>query len=126
MEQHTEELLSFSPLGRYNGVHIWGGMMECTPWDEACVWAVPRQTVQPLPSLYSAGSWLHAANPRLKKNIAQDDTAVGFSALYQHSRFKSIIRKTFLCLIFTRALSSKTSFKQSWCSMWSWPLSGKA
>lgn len=60
------------------------------------------------------------------KNIAQDDTAVRFSTLYQHLRFKSIVRKTFLWLIFSRALSSKTSLKQSWCCVWTWPLSEKA
>lgn len=49
------------------------------------------------------------------KHIAQDDTAVRFSTLYQHLRFKSIIGKTFLWLIFSRALSRKTSLKQSWC-----------
>lgn len=30
MEWHTEGLLSFSALGRYNGTHIWGGMVEHT------------------------------------------------------------------------------------------------
>lgn len=112
-------------LGRYDGVHISGGMMECTSCDDACGGQCPAwQFKLCLNYLLQAPSYVPETAGW--KNIAQDDTLERFSALYQCLRLKSIIRSTFLCLIFTKALSSKPSLKESWHNMWTQPLSGKA
>lgn len=122
MEWHTEGLLSFSALGRYNGVHIWGGMMERTsgmrPVEGS---AQPDSTTSALVNLLQALSYV-LQTPGWKM-VAQGDTPVGFPAVYQHLRFKPVIKQHILCLIFTEALSSKPSLQESWRDMWTLSLS---